>query len=126
MRGRNGSRPGHARQAQAAPRRARDAGCEHGEARGEGRVPALLAAHAAGAVGRDRADVAARTAAAERHVTPLRGTFQLAAGALALACAYAHPAEAGGAPAATESPGWLSPLAGVKLMAVDGSTLTLQ
>jgi len=58
-------------------------------------------------------------------VTPPRGTFQLAAGALALACAYAHPAEAGGAPAATESPGWLSPLAGVKLMAVDGSTLTL-
>lgn len=58
-------------------------------------------------------------------MTPLRGTFQLAAGALALACAFAHPAEAGGAPAATESPGWLSPLAGVRLMAVDGSTLTL-
>jgi hypothetical protein len=58
-------------------------------------------------------------------VTPLRGTFQLAAGALALACAYAHAAEAGGAPAATESPGWLSPLAGVKLIAVDGSALTL-
>jgi len=58
-------------------------------------------------------------------VTPMRGTFQLAAGALVLACAFAHPAEAGGAPAATESPAWLSPLAGVKLQAVDGSTLTL-
>jgi hypothetical protein len=58
-------------------------------------------------------------------VTRLRGTFQFAAGALVLACAFAHPAEAGGAPAATESPAWLSPLAGVKLQAVDGSTLTL-
>jgi hypothetical protein len=58
-------------------------------------------------------------------VTSMRGTFQLAAGALVLACAFAHPAEAGGAPAATESPAWLSPLAGVKLQAVDGSTLTL-
>lgn len=58
-------------------------------------------------------------------MTSMRGTFQLAAGALVLACAFAHPAEAGGAPAATESPAWLSPLAGVKLQAVDGSTLTL-
>jgi hypothetical protein len=58
-------------------------------------------------------------------VTRLRGTFQLAAGALVLACAFAHSAEAGGAPAATEGPAWLSPLAGVKLQAVDGSTLTL-
>jgi len=57
-------------------------------------------------------------------VTPLSGKIWFAAGAFALSCACA-PAEAGGAPAATESPRWLSPLAGVKLIAVDGSTMTL-
>ena len=58
-------------------------------------------------------------------MTPLGGKFWFAAGAFALSCACAHPAEAGGAPAATDSPRWLSPLAGVKLIAVDGSTMTL-
>jgi len=51
-----------------------------------------------------------------------------AAGALALACAFAQAAEAGEALAAAspaDSPAWLSPVAGTKLVAVDGSTLTL-
>jgi hypothetical protein len=52
------------------------------------------------------------------------GKIWFAAGAFALSCAYA-PAEAGGAPAATDSPRWLAPLAGVRLVAVDGSTMTL-
>jgi hypothetical protein len=57
-------------------------------------------------------------------VTLPRGKFWFAAGVFALSCACA-PAEAGGAPAATDSPRWLAPLAGVKLVAVDGSTMTL-
>jgi hypothetical protein len=49
----------------------------------------------------------------------------LAAGVLALACAFAQAAEAGAVPAAGEGPAWLTPVAGVKLIAVDGSTMTL-
>lgn len=51
-----------------------------------------------------------------------------AAGALALACVLTQAAEAGEALAAAtpaDSPAWLSPLAGTKLVAVDGSSLTL-
>lgn len=56
------------------------------------------------------------------------GQYAFAAGAFVLVCALAQAAEAGGAPAANtppESPAWLQPVAGVKLSAVDGSTLTL-
>ena len=55
------------------------------------------------------------------------GQYAFAAGAFVLACALAQAAEAGEAPAAntSESPAWLQPVAGVKLGAVDGSTMTL-
>ncbi|HWA88927.1 MAG TPA: hypothetical protein VG889_02755 [Rhizomicrobium sp.] len=55
--------------------------------------------------------------------------FSFAAGAIVLACASAQAAEAGDAPAANvpppEGPAWLQPVAGVRLIAVDGSTMTL-
>lgn len=56
------------------------------------------------------------------------GQHAFAAGAFVLACALAQVAEAGETSAASpplESPAWLQPVAGVKLVAVDGSTMTL-
>jgi hypothetical protein len=56
------------------------------------------------------------------------GHYAFAAGAFALVCALAQAAEAGEASAANtqlESPSWLQPIAGTKLSAVDGSTMTL-
>src|SRR4029077_8793656 len=64
----------------------------------------------------------------ERHVSTPGGQHVFAAGAFALACGLAQPAEGGEAAGATpppESPAWLQPVAGVKLVAVDGSTMTL-
>lgn len=56
----------------------------------------------------------------------LPGLAASAAASLALVCAIAQAAEAGEVAAAPpESPAWLTPMAGAKLSAIDGSTMTL-